>query len=60
MTLKEIEQLIDDTRKTARSNDKVALGTALGVLEVARQLAIMNETLAGEAKGKSAAAGKKK
>lgn len=58
MTLKEIEELLEDTRKTARSNDKVALSTALGVLEVARQLSILNTTLAGDAK--SAAVGKKR
>ena len=58
MTLKEIEELLEDTRRTARSNDKVALAAALGTLEVARQLSILNTTLAGDAK--SAAAGKKK
>lgn len=58
MTIREIEELIEDTRKTARSNDKVALSTALGVLEVARQLSILNQTMAGDAK--SAAAGKRK
>ena len=57
MTLKEIEELIDDTRRTARSNDKVALSAALGILEVARQLSILNQTMAGSAKSK---AGKRK
>lgn len=62
MTLKEIEELIEDTRRTARSNDKVALAAALGTLEVARQLAILNDTLAKDAKpmAKGAAAGKKR
>lgn len=61
MNLKEIEELIEDTRRTARSNDKVALAAALGTLEVARQLAILNETLASkEEKPKSAVAGKRK
>ncbi len=60
MTLKEIEELIEDTRRTARSNDKVALSAALGTLEVARQLSILNETLAGAEKPRTAAAGKKR
>lgn len=59
MTLKEIEEMIEDTRKTARSNDKVALAAALGTLEVARQLTILNATLAGAEKPKSAAAKKR-
>ena len=42
MTLEEIETLIEDTRRLPRAADKVALATALGVLELARQLAIMN------------------
>jgi len=61
MTLEEIECLIEDTRKLPRAADKVALSAALGTLEVARQLAILNERLAkqnGNAKAKSAKAGK--
>jgi hypothetical protein len=57
MTLEEIETLIDDTRRLPRAADKVALATALGVLEVARQLTILNETLA-KGSGKAAKAGK--
>ncbi len=63
MTLKEIEELIEDTRRTARSNDKVALAAALGTLEVARQLAILNATLSAadeKPKAKAAAAGKRR
>ena len=63
MTIREIDELIDDTRRTARSNDKVALAAALGTLEVARQLAILNGTLAEKEekpKAKAAAAGKRK
>ncbi len=60
MTLKEIEELLEDTRRTARSNDKVALAAALGTLEVARQLTILNATLAGAEKPKATAAGKRK
>ena len=57
MTLEQIEELIDDTRKLPRAADKVALATALGTLEVARQLTILNKNLAD--KNKTAGAGKK-
>lgn len=57
MTLDQIEELIDDTRKLPRAADKVALATALGTLEVARQLTILNKNLAD--KNKAAGAGKK-
>ena len=60
MTLQEIEALIEDTRKLPRAADKVALSTALGTLEVARQLAILNDNLAKLQfdLGKAAKAGK--
>jgi recombinational DNA repair protein RecR len=48
MTLEEIETLIEDTKKLPRAGDKVALASALGVLEVARQLSILNARLGGE------------
>ena len=48
MTLQEIETLIDDTQRLARAADKVAQATALGVLEIARQLTILNGTLASQ------------
>ena len=50
MTLDELEELIDDTKKLPRAADKVALATALGVLEVARQLTLLNENLAEQKK----------
>jgi len=50
MTLEEIETLIEDTKRLARVADKVAQATALGVLEVARQLTIMNAAVAQQAK----------
>ena len=56
MTLEQIDELIEDTKKLSRANDKVALATALGTLEVARQLTILNQNLAEQ---KKAAAGKK-
>ncbi len=57
MTLEELEVLIDDTKRLPRAADKVALAMALGVLEVARQLTILNNTLA-KGNGKPAKAGK--
>ena len=57
MTLEQIDELIEDTRKLARANDKVALASALGTLEVARQLTILNKNLAEQ--NKAAASGKK-
>jgi hypothetical protein len=56
MTLEEIETLIEDTKRLARAADKVAQATALGVLEIARQLSILNASLAQD---KKSAAGKK-
>ena len=50
MTLEEIETLIEDTKRLARVADNVAQATALGVLEVARQLTIMNAAVAEQAK----------
>ena len=58
MTLEQLEELIDDTRKLPRAADKVALATALGTLEVARQLMILNQSR-GADQGKKTAAGKK-
>ncbi len=57
MTLQEIETLIEDTKRLPRAADKVALASALGVLEVARQLTILNATLA-KGSSKTAKAGK--
>ena len=48
MTVEEIDTLIEDTKRLARAADKVAQATALGVLEIARQLAIMNAAKAQE------------
>ena len=63
MTTKEIDELIEETKKLSRASDKAQLNTALGILEVARQLAILNSTLAGSSekpKAMKAAAGKRK
>lgn len=60
MTLEQIDELIEDTRKLPRAADKVALAQALGTLEVARPLTILNKTLAEEkGQAKKAAAGKR-
>ncbi len=59
MTIVEIEDLLEDTRKLPRAADKVALSTALGTLEIARQLAILNGHL-GSTDKKSAINGKQK
>jgi hypothetical protein len=50
MTIPEIEELLEETRRLARASDKAQLNMALGVLEVARQLSILNEQLAGGAR----------
>ncbi len=62
MTLQEIQQLMDDTRRSARVEDKMQQATALGTLEIARQLTILNDTLKaknGAPKAKGKAAGKR-
>ena len=62
MTLQQIETLMEDTRRSARVEDKMEQATALGILEVARQLTMLNETLRaknGAPKAKGKAAGKK-
>ncbi|MBI2683369.1 MAG: hypothetical protein HYX26_09190 [Acidobacteriales bacterium] len=45
MTIQQIDELIEDTRRLPRAADKVTWATALGVLEVARQLVLLNENL---------------
>jgi hypothetical protein len=63
MNIKEIEELMDDTKRLPRVSDKVALSTSLAALEIAKQLIILNENLAASGsapKAKITAAGKKK
>ena len=63
MTIQEIDELIDDTKRLPRATDKVAVNAALATMEIARQLIMLNQTLAaagGAPKAKSASAGKKK
>ena len=58
MNLEEIETLIEDTKLLPHAADKVALATALGVLELARQLTILNATLASQSATRTAKARK--
>ena len=63
MNIREIDELIDDTKRLPRATDKVAVNAALATMEIARQLIMLNENLAAmnsSPKAKSAAAGKKK
>ena len=63
MTIKEIEELMEDTRRLPRVPDKVALASALAALEIAKQLIVLNDNFAASGnatKAKGAAAGKKK
>jgi len=61
MTIEELDELLLDTRKLPRAQDKVAHHLAIAVIEIARQLVILNEHLAGQAAAKlqPAAAGKR-
>jgi len=62
MTLQQLDQLMEDTRRAPRVENRMAQATALGILEVARQLTILNQTLAkqgGAPQAKGKAAGKK-
>ena len=62
MTLQEIETLMEDTRRAARVEDRMAQTTAIALLEIARQLAIQNQSAKaqnGAPKAKAKAAGRK-
>ena len=58
MTLNELDQLLEDTLRMPRAQDKVQLNLAIRVIEIARQLTILNANLAGQEKPKSAGKGK--
>ena len=62
MTVHELEELIEETRKLSRASDKAQLNMTLGVLEVARQLTILNGHLGegGKPAAPKKAAGKRK
>ncbi len=53
MTLEELDTLLEDTRKLPRAADSVQQHMAIAIIEVARQLMILNQTLAGSAKPKA-------
>ena len=50
MTLHELDTLMEDTRRAPRVEDRVAYNMALAVIEIARQLVIINEKLGGSAR----------
>jgi hypothetical protein len=60
MTIREIEDLLEETRKLSRASDKAQLNMAMGVLEIARQLAMLNEQLGSRPPAAAKTAGKKK
>jgi hypothetical protein len=45
MTIAELDQLREDTRRAPRVEDRVGYNMALAVIEIARQLVILNEKL---------------
>ena len=62
MTLQEIEQMMEDTRRAARVDDRMQQTTALALLEIARQLTLQNQRGTvpnGAPKSKTKAPGKK-
>ena len=48
MTLQQLDELMEDTRKLPRAQDKVALHMTIATIEIARQLVILNERLGQE------------
>jgi len=49
MTLQELDTMMEDTRRAARIEDRAAFNMALAVMEIARQLIMLNEKLGGSA-----------
>lgn len=50
MTLHELDTLMEDTRRAARVEDRAAFNMSLAVIEIARQLVMLNEKLGGSAR----------
>ena len=48
MTLQQLDELMEDTRKLPRAQDKVALHMTIATIEIARQLVILNERMGQE------------
>jgi len=46
MTLQQLDELMEDTKKLPRAQDKVALHMTIATIEIARQLVMLNEQLA--------------
>jgi|GraSoiStandDraft_5_1057265.scaffolds.fasta_scaffold745597_2 hypothetical protein len=59
MTLQQLDELMEDTRKLPRAQDKVALHMTIATIEIARQLVILNERL-GQDSGNQSKFGKSK
>ena len=62
MTLQQIEQLMEDTRRASRVDDRMQQAIALALLEIARQLTLQNERAGQQnnaSKAKAKVAGKK-
>ena len=49
MTLEELDELEHDTRRVPRVEDRVAFNMTLAVIEIARQLMLLNQKLGGAA-----------
>ena len=60
MTTREIDEMLDETKRLSRASDKAALNLAIAALEIAKQLMILNETLTGKPAGGVKKKGKKK
>ncbi len=49
MTLHELDQLMEDTRRAPRVEDRIGFNMTLAIIEIARQLVMINEKLGGSA-----------
>ncbi len=60
MTLQELDELLFDTQRLARTQDKVAQNLAIASIEIARQLVLLNQKMDRMAGGASGGGKKKK
>ena len=56
MTITELDQLLEDTRRVPRVEDRVGYNMTLAVIEIARQLMILNDKIGAAGQPVSAAA----
>jgi hypothetical protein len=56
MTITELDQLLEDTRRVPRVEDRVGYNMTLAVIEIARQLMILNDKIGGTGQPMSATA----